>query len=74
MEESKDKTLYEEEDEAVEEKTKHGDENEADLYFRNPHTIKFKKKPVHDTVQLEREILSSSDINDLVSFMNQFKR
>jgi hypothetical protein len=67
---SKDKTLYEE-DVVDEEESQ---EKETDLYFKNPHNISFSRKPIHDTTQLEREILSSNDMNDLSSFMNQFKR
>jgi hypothetical protein len=69
----KDKTLYElekEENNEVKEEKEEDDEN----YFKNPQNIIFKKKPIHDTNQLEREILSTSDVSDLSSFLNQFKR
>jgi hypothetical protein len=69
---SQDKTLYEED--AGEEDNADGEEAGSRLYFRNPKEIKFNKRPVRDTVQLEREILSSSDASDLRGFMKQFRR
>jgi hypothetical protein len=66
----KDKVLYEMEEEAQQE----DNEEEGDeYYFKNPKDIKFKKKPVRDITQLEREILSDGDMGDLSTFMKQFR-
>jgi hypothetical protein len=76
---TRDKTLYELEEEEGEE-NEELDENEQEaqinnqLYFKNPKDIRFHKRPVRNTVQLEREIVSDSDRSDLYNFMQQFKR
>jgi hypothetical protein len=75
--EEKDKTLYEldeEEDTEVKGDNEEETDDDASLYFRNPKDINFKKSPVFSTNQLKREILTSNDISDLGSFMNQFRR
>jgi hypothetical protein len=76
---TRDKTLYElEEEEGEENEEIDEDEQEAQmnnqLYFKNPKDIRFHKRPVRNTVQLEREIVSDSDRSDLYNFMQQFKR
>jgi hypothetical protein len=65
-----DKTLYEED--AAENESEN--EDDSKLYYRNPKEINFRRKPIRDTPQLEREILSSQDISDLSSFMGQFRK
>jgi hypothetical protein len=66
-----DKTLYEEE---LDDENEEENEDDSSLYFKSPKEIKFKNRPVRDTQQLEREILSSNDLSDLSLFMKQFKR
>jgi hypothetical protein len=71
---SKDKTLYEKEGEEESENEEEAQDKETELYFKNPRNINFNKRPIHDTTQLEREILSSEDIGDLALFMSQFRK
>jgi hypothetical protein len=68
-----DKTLYEEEIEEDEEGNEVESEDEAKTYFRNPRDISYKKNPVYSTNQLKREVLTSQDVSDLKSFMQQFR-
>jgi hypothetical protein len=72
-----DSTLFEYEEDEKDGETEQTDsvDEDDDLYYRNPKEIQFKKKPVRNTSQLEREVLSSNadDASELVDFMRQFR-